>query len=40
MRTIIRIDDPDRHEIELRFDAPGGQRDILVDRTVYTRIQG
>jgi hypothetical protein len=40
MRTIIRIDGPDRHEIELRFDAPGGQQDILVDRTVYTRIPG
>jgi len=40
MRTIIRIDGPDRHEIELRFDAPGGQQDILVDRSVYTRIPG
>lgn len=40
MRTIIRIDGPDRHEIELRFDAPGGQQDILIDRTIYTRIPG
>lgn len=40
MRTIIRIIDPDRHEIELRFDVPGGQQNILIDRTIYTRIPG
>lgn len=40
MRTIIRIDGPDRHEIELRFDVPGGQQNLLIDRTVYTRIPG
>jgi hypothetical protein len=38
MRTIIRIDRPDQHEIELRFDVPGGQQDLLIDRTTYTRI--
>jgi hypothetical protein len=39
MRTIIRINDPDRHEIELRFDVPGGQQDLLIDRTTYTRVK-
>jgi hypothetical protein len=38
MRTIILINGPDRHEIELRFDVPGGQQNLLIDRTVYTRI--
>jgi hypothetical protein len=39
MRTIIRINDLDQHEIELRFDVPGGQQDLLIDRTTYTRIK-
>lgn len=38
MRTIIRIESPDRNTIELRFDVPGGQQDMLIERTVYTRI--
>jgi hypothetical protein len=38
MRTIIRIEGPDRNTIELRFDVPGGQQDMLIERTVYTRI--
>lgn len=38
MRTMIRIDGPDRHVIELYF-APPGKPEILIDRSIYTRIR-
>ncbi len=37
MRTVIHIEGPDRHVIELFFDPPG-KPEILIDRSVYTRI--
>jgi hypothetical protein len=37
-RTVIRIENDDRHIVELYFTAPGGEV-FLVDRSVYTRVQ-
>jgi quinol monooxygenase YgiN len=39
MRTVIRIENPDRHVFELYFTPPGG-REQLADRSVYTRVGG
>jgi hypothetical protein len=38
MRTVIQIEDIDRHVIELYF-RPGGSSELLIDRSVYTRIK-
>lgn len=38
MRTVIRIDDDDRHVFELYFTPPGGA-EVLADRMVFTRIE-
>jgi hypothetical protein len=38
MRTVITIENNDRHVLELFFTAPGGP-ERLVDRKVYTRIK-
>jgi len=38
MRTVIQIEGPDRHVIDLYFDPPG-KPEILIDRSVYTRIK-
>jgi Protein of unknown function (DUF1579) len=35
-RTVIKIESPDRHVFELYFTPPG-EKERLVDRTVYTR---
>jgi hypothetical protein len=37
MRTVIRVEGPDRHVIELHFTPPGGA-ERLIDRSVYTRL--
>lgn len=37
-RTLIRIDGPDRHTIELHFTPPD-RPEFLADRSVYTRIK-
>lgn len=37
-RTVIRIEDDDRHIVELYFTPPG-DAEILADRSVYTRVQ-
>lgn len=37
-RTVIRIEDDDRHVMELYFTPPGG-KEILADRSVYTRVK-
>lgn len=37
-RTVIRIENTDRHVFELYFTPPG-EKELLVDRTVYTRIK-
>jgi hypothetical protein len=37
MRTVIAIESRDRHTFELYFTPPGG-KEILADRTIYTRI--
>ena len=37
MRTLIRIEGPDRHVIELYFTPPG-RKEALATRAVYTRI--
>jgi hypothetical protein len=37
MRTVIRIEGPDRHVIELHFTPPGAA-ERLIDRSVYTRL--
>lgn len=36
MRTVIKIESPDRHVIELYFTRPGKQ-EILAQRAIYTR---
>jgi hypothetical protein len=38
MRTVIKIDGPDSHVVELYFTPPGG-KETLADRTVYTRVK-
>jgi hypothetical protein len=38
-RTLIRVDSPDRHVMEIYFTPPG-ERERLIDRKVYTRIKG
>jgi hypothetical protein len=37
MRTVIRIENNDRHIFDLYFTPPGGE-EVLVDRKVYSRI--
>jgi len=37
-RTVITIENHDRHVIELFFTPPGG-KEQLVDRTIYTRVK-
>jgi hypothetical protein len=37
-RTVVRIDDKDRHVFELYFTPPGG-KEQLADRSVYTRVK-
>ena len=37
MRTVIRIENNGRHIVELYFTPPGG-REVLADRSTYTRI--
>jgi hypothetical protein len=39
MRTVIRIENEDRHVLELYFTPPGKQ-EMLATRAVYTRIKG
>ena len=38
-RTVIRMENDDRHVFELYFTPPG-EREQLADRSVYTRIEG
>jgi hypothetical protein len=38
MRTVIKIEGPDRHVFELYFTAPG-KPEVLADRMVFTRIK-
>jgi Protein of unknown function (DUF1579) len=38
MRTVIQIEDDDRHLIELYFTPPD-RPEILIDRSIYTRIK-
>ncbi len=38
MRTVVHMDGPDRHVISLYFDPPG-KPEILIDRSIYTRIK-
>jgi Protein of unknown function (DUF1579) len=38
MRTVIRIENQDRHVFELYFTPPG-EKEYLVDRTSYTRVK-
>jgi hypothetical protein len=35
-RTVIRIESRDRHVMEMYFTPPG-QKEQLVDRSIYTR---
>ena len=37
MRTVIQVEGPDRHVIELHFTPPG-RAEMLIDRSVYTRL--
>jgi hypothetical protein len=37
MRTVITIESPDKHMIELFFTPPGG-KEVLADRTTYSRL--
>lgn len=37
-RTVIRIENDDRHIVDLYFTPPGDE-EILADRSVYTRVQ-
>jgi hypothetical protein len=37
MRTVIRVEGPDRHVIELYFTPPG-RGEMLIDRSVYSRL--
>jgi hypothetical protein len=37
MRTVIEIEDEDRHVIELYLTPPPGRSEILVERTIYAR---
>ena len=39
MRTVIRIENEDRHVFELYFTPPG-KKEVLATRAVYTRIKG
>ncbi len=39
MRTVIRIENADRHVFELYFTPPG-RKEVLATRAVYTRIKG
>lgn len=36
-RTVIRIENDDRHSFELYFTPPGG-KEQLADRSIYTRV--
>jgi hypothetical protein len=38
MRTVINIEGPNSHVVELYFTPPNG-KEVLADRTVYTRIK-
>jgi hypothetical protein len=38
MRTVIKIESPDRHVFELYFTAPG-KPEVLADRMVFTRVK-
>jgi hypothetical protein len=38
MRTVIRIENEDRHVFELYFTPPG-KKEVLATRAVYTRIK-
>jgi hypothetical protein len=37
-RTVIKIESPDRHVFELYF-TPRGEKERLIDRSIYTRRQ-
>ena len=37
-RTVIRIQSDDRHEIDLYFTPPG-RAEMLIDHSIYTRMQ-
>jgi hypothetical protein len=37
MRTVIRIESPDRHSFEIYFTPPGGP-EMLADKMIFTRI--